>query len=208
MNVGDGGAGGLGELDGGAQNQGAEQGVEEGDDDVEVLAHVTVVQQVVAVEAEEDAGPLDVTSTRDVHAPVQVFISRVVEHHGGEDANGHRFADQPLHAEHRCNVQYPNGRRIPPSHRDRFFVSFILEMIGLVSPELPMMHDGVSTEGVPEELQWLVHDVFVEEPLEKTAIDHAAQKPDGLPKNQEHRGRLHETLPKATDCSISGEDFL
>ena len=41
-----------------AQQQRAEAEVGEGQHNVEILVHVAVVQDVVAVEAEEDAGPL------------------------------------------------------------------------------------------------------------------------------------------------------
>jgi len=49
-----------------------------------IFVYVTVVQQVMAVEQEEDSGALYHTALRLVHAPVQILKGRVITT-GGEE---------------------------------------------------------------------------------------------------------------------------
>lgn len=78
LHVRDGGTGGLHEIRLRAHNQGAEAEISEGEDDVEILVHVAVVQEVVAVELAEPLGFLHTPRLRKVHAPVNVLVKSVV----------------------------------------------------------------------------------------------------------------------------------
>ena len=77
LHVWDGRALGLFELHLGTQEQGAQTQVGQRQHHVEILPHVTVVQKMMAVEPEEDAGTLHVAPPGQVHAPVQVFVGAV-----------------------------------------------------------------------------------------------------------------------------------
>jgi len=61
-----------------AQDQGAKQVVGDRQDDVEILVHVAVVQEVVAVELAEPLWLFHPARLRQVHAPVNVFVKAVV----------------------------------------------------------------------------------------------------------------------------------
>ena len=64
----------------------------DGQDDVEILVHVAVMQQVVAVEPAEPPGFFDPPRLWQVHAPVDVFVKTVV---GGE-GDARRRARTPI----------------------------------------------------------------------------------------------------------------
>ena len=74
----------MGKTEFRAAQERAEAEVGQGQDDVEVLGHVTVVEQVVAVEPEEEPRALDAAVLRLVHAPVQGLIDGVVKAVGQE----------------------------------------------------------------------------------------------------------------------------
>ncbi len=57
------GAFGLLEMDFGSQQECSQTKVREGQNDVEILMHVPVVQQVMAVQAKENTGSLQVSFT-------------------------------------------------------------------------------------------------------------------------------------------------
>lgn len=78
LDVGNAGAGGLFEMNFGTRQQGAETKVGQWQNHVKILPHITVVQQMMAIQAEENSGALDRTFARQMHAPVQIFVNPVV----------------------------------------------------------------------------------------------------------------------------------
>ena len=79
LDVRDGGAGGLFEMDLGTEDQSPQKKVGQRENDVEILVHVAVMEQVMAIEAEENPGTFHVPFLGKMHAPVDVFVSRIVE---------------------------------------------------------------------------------------------------------------------------------
>ena len=70
---------GLAEMNLGAKEERAEHEIGQRQDHVEIFVHVAVMEQVMAVEPEENAGSLHVAPPRQMHAPVHIFISGVID---------------------------------------------------------------------------------------------------------------------------------
>jgi len=83
LDVGDGGPFGLRELNFGPKQKCPQTKVSEGEHNVEIFVHVTMVKQVVAVEAEEEAGAFNVALPGQVHAPMDVFIHAIISNARG-----------------------------------------------------------------------------------------------------------------------------
>ena len=67
------------ELHFGTKHQRAEQKISERHYHVEILMHVTMMQEMMTIEAIEDPGLLDVAFLRKVHAPMHILVSPVVD---------------------------------------------------------------------------------------------------------------------------------
>src|ERR1017187_8338205 len=88
----------LFEMHSGTKEQCAETQICQWKNHVKIFTHVTVVQQMMAVEPEENSGAFEGTFSRQVHAPVHVFVGAVIR-----AARQHRAAKKsPLSQEKRC----------------------------------------------------------------------------------------------------------
>ena len=123
LNAWDGWSGGLLEVELGTDHQGAEHEVGKRQNDVEIFVHVTVMQQVVAIEAAEPPWFFYTTSFRQMHAPVDIFVCAVVETQG-ENGTG---VDAPLASEvagdpERNGENQDQDDTVPPCHGNGFFI--------------------------------------------------------------------------------------
>ena len=73
-----------------AEDLRAEASIGQWKDDVEILVHVAVVQQMVTVQAEKNPGTFNMAAFRKVHAPVHVFVGSVVDR--ARDSSTHEQA--------------------------------------------------------------------------------------------------------------------
>ena len=187
LEIGDAWAGDLGEVGAGAEHERAEDEVGEGEDHVEVLVHVAVVEDVVAVEEAEETSFFDAALLGEMHAPVHVFVDAVVGGCGDGTAEG----DGPLAADP-CDEDEGEGAdededgAVPPCHGDGFLVFFVLEVIGVVGLESLVVDDGVGVKCVSEAADGAVHDVFMEGPFEERIDDDAEGDADERPEEKGH----------------------
>lgn len=166
-----------------AEDQGAHDGVSQRQDDIEIFVHVAVMQNVVAIETEENSGPLDVPVPRLVHAIVQVFVSHEVTNERDRrapaqrpDACGSRNKQEGEHAKEE------NDRAVPPSHGDQMRLAiFLAVMIGVVCLESLVMHHGMGLERIVEFANGTVHDILVQCPFKEGGEDNASDGTNGHP---------------------------
>lgn len=158
---------GLFERNRRAGNQGSHEEIGQGQDHIQILAHVAMMKEVMAIEAEKDSRAFHIAGAGHVHAEVKILIHRVVDHHGPEGAPNDRVADQILDKKHERHVKGPHDRGIPPGHGDGPEILHILDVIGMVGFEDAVMGHRVGLEGVGEPLQVSVHDVLVKGPLKE-----------------------------------------
>ena len=155
-------------MDFGTRQQCAEAEVGEREDYVEIFSHVTVVQQVVAVEAEENSGALDRPFAREMHAPMQVFIGAVISAAGEQGAANQSPTFQQYGADDKRNYPDCNNRgAVPPSHRNGVFVFLVNQMVGLVGFKNLVMDHGVFFEGVGKNFHALVHEETMHGPFKE-----------------------------------------
>jgi hypothetical protein len=160
-------------MDFGTQQQGAEAEVGERENDVEIFVHVTVMEKMMAVKAEENSGTLDVTLARQVHAPMHVFIGAVID----PDAEQRPASDTPAAGEKGKDGEWKSRaenqhRAVPPCHGNGFLVLFADQVIGMVRLENVMVNQGVALKWVSEFSERLVHDIAVQGPLTKGREDY------------------------------------
>jgi len=152
----------------GTEQQSAQEQIGQRKNDVEIPAHVAVMQQMMAVEAEENPRALEVALARQMHAPMHVFVSPVIQTgRQRPSAENPPMPGQEGDGEKREHGPGDQRRAVPPGHRNGVFVLFINEMIGVVGFENAMMRQGVAAVGVGEFTQRAVHDVAMERPLKK-----------------------------------------
>jgi hypothetical protein len=156
-------------------------------DDVEIFPHITMMQQVMAVEPEENSRTFHVPFLGQMHAPMHVFVSREIH------SAGHRRAAQnpPFVREQRPHqkrqlAQRHDDRPVPPRHRNGFFVRLIRKMIRVVGFENVMMHERVSFKGIAKKFhhERTVHEITVQRPFEQGAESGSGKDSDGAPKKE------------------------
>ena len=168
MHVGNGGAGGLHERLFRAQQQGAEDKISEGQHDIEVLVHVAVVEEMVTVELAEPMRLLDTARFWQVHAPMDVFVEAVIKREGGESAKRQTPETRKVGNDRKWNdADHDQNRSVPPSHRNRLLVLFMLEVVGLIRFEDLMMDDSMRVKRIAKLPDRAVHHILVECPFEK-----------------------------------------
>ena len=143
-----------------------------------------MVKEMVSIQTEENAGTLQVSFFRDVHAPVEIFIRDIIQNHGHEETPEDGTLCQILHHEHEWNVKHPHDGSIPPSHGHGVLILGFLKMIRVVGLEDSMMGHRMGFEWIGEPLQIGVHHVLVKSPLEEAAVHHAAEETYGLPEEE------------------------
>lgn len=158
----------LGKVDFGTQDQGAKDQISQRQHHVEILVHVAVVQEMMTIQAEIDAGTFDIPFLGQVHAPVHVFVSAVVAAGSHDCAREDRpMTGDPTGDDERNDGQEHEHRAIPPSHGDGLLVLIIDQMVGVIRLEHMMMDDGMRLEGVIKATNHPVHDVAVQSPFKE-----------------------------------------
>jgi hypothetical protein len=166
-----------------AEHQCPETIIGEREDDVEILMHIPVMQEMVTIEFSKPPWLLHPARFWKVHAPVNVFVNAIIH----RESKGATYSEAPLaHGPRKkrkggCTDQNQDGA-IPPSHWDRFLILLVDEVVGLVGLENLMMHYGVRLKGISEIPHRAVHYIFVECPFKKRcenyADGHACEAPD------------------------------
>ena len=158
----------LFEVNFGAPEKSSETKIGQREHHVEVFVHVTMVQQMMAVEPEENSGAFDVALARQMHAPVQVFVSAVVSR-----ARKHGAAEQtpfagPNRRDHKWELANSNKRRaIPPSHWDGLFVLLLMEVIGVVRAKNSMVNERMARKRIRELADGPMHQEPMQSPFKK-----------------------------------------
>jgi hypothetical protein len=171
------------EMHFGPQQQRAEKQIGQRQHDVIIFLHVTVVQQMMAVEAKEYSGTLDITFARQMHAPVYVFVSAVITGTGSRSADDEGpMASEPRGDKKRQHADYYEHWAVPPGHWDGVFILFAYEMVAGISLENAMMDERMPLVRIGKLSKRPVHDITVQEPFEKGGIDGGEEKPASGPK--------------------------
>lgn len=164
-------------MDSGTQKQRAQAQIGQWQYDIEILAHVPMMQEVMAVQAEENSRAFHGAFSRQVHAPMHVFVSAVIGATGHKRAGGKSPILQKNRNHHERNdPDRDQSRSVPPGHGNRPFVLLVNEMIGFVRPENMMMHEGVAFEWIDEEFHAPMHDETVQCPFEERRENGGDQK--------------------------------
>jgi hypothetical protein len=208
LDIRDGVAFGLLEMNLGTEQQRAENEVGEGENDVEIFVHVAVMEEMVAVEAEINAGAFDVALLGEVHTPVHVFVSAIITSGGDQRANGDGpGADSPRGEEERQNSERDQHGAIPPGHGNGVLVLFINEMISVVGFKSLMMHERVGTKGVIEFSNRAVHEIAVERPFKEGGKNNGGEKSDGHPKGKIVHSSVRVITRQAATKNISTRKY-
>ncbi len=156
------------EMGPGTRHEGAEAEIRDREHHVEILVHVTVVKQVVAIQAAEPPRLFHAAGFGQVHAPMDVFVKTVVGGEGDQATEGKGpLAGEICQNGIRCDADEDDHRAIPPSHRDGLLVFLINQMVGFIRFEGAVMDDGVGLESITEFPHRAMHHILVEGPLEK-----------------------------------------
>ncbi len=196
MHAGDGWAGGLGEVELRAAHEGAEAEVCEGEDDVEVLVHVAVMQEVMPIQAAEEPGLFHPACLGQMHAPMDVFIHEVIGAEGGKGPPEERpLTGEDAEGEGGEGSHEDEGGPIPPGHGDGLAVVLMDEVVGVICFEDLMMNDGVGLKGITELPQGAMHDKAMEGPLKEGGEGGVAEQTEAEPEEDFVHGMGGETLP-------------
>ncbi len=182
MHVGHGRSSRLGKAYFRARQQGAKQQIGKRQHDVKILVHVTMVQDVVPVEPEEDAISLHLSIPGNVHAPVQVFIGSIVETNCQERTTKQRDATYEKRERGKRNLgEGDQCGSVPPGHGHSMPVLLPAQVVGLIRLENPVMHHGMPLKGIVKFAQGPVHHITVQDPFEagvkKSPKDEPQQQP-------------------------------
>jgi len=195
LHIGNGRPARLAEMDRRAHQQRPQQQVRQRQHHVEILAHVTVVQQVMPVQPEENPRALHRALPRQMHAPVDVFIRAVI----GRARDGRPERHPPMSRSQadqreRHRAQQHQHRPVPPRHGNRLRILPVDQMVRLVRPENMMMHERVRFERITEFAHRPVHHIAVQRPFVKRGINGGAAKTDRHPDPKLQRLK-HGTAP-------------
>jgi hypothetical protein len=156
------------------------------------------MQQVVAIQAEENSGPFQVSFLRQMHAPVHVFIHGEVD----RERDAGAAQDCPLLRDQREDqegqlAQSHYHRSIPPRHRDRALVLFVNQMVAVVCLENMVVNQGVSLERISEYAERPVHEITVQGPFKERGENNGASGSHCAPEKEcHHRSNLlQERVP-------------
>ena len=70
--------------------------IREWTDDVEISMHITMMQQMVAIQAKENTRTLNIPLARQMHAPMQIFVRTIINNAGqGRPANNAPLLPDP-----------------------------------------------------------------------------------------------------------------
>ena len=157
-----------------AENQGAEQEVGERKDDVEILVHVAVMQEMVAVEFSKPPWFLHAARLREVHAPVDILVEAIIRRESQRTTyNEAPLSDCPGNQRKWDCTDQNKDRAIPPCHRDRLYILLVDNVVGLVCFKNLMVNDCVCLKRVTEIPHRAVHHVFVESPFKERGKNYA-----------------------------------
>ena len=107
------------------------------------------MQQMMSVQPEENPGAFHVSFAREVHAPVHIFIDRIIRRASKSGANqATPFPGEPGGDKKRHFTHQQQDRSVPPSHGNGLFVFFVDQMISVIGLENPMMDEGVGFVGI------------------------------------------------------------
>jgi len=179
------------------QQQGSQTEISERQHHVIVLMHVAMVQEMMAVQAEKDSGAFDISFTRQMHAPVDVFVRGVIANTRRERSP--EKGPMPGYAgdnNERGNTDGDQYRAVPPGHRDGVLVLFAPEMIGRIGLKDAVVYEGVALEWVGEFSKGAVHKIFMQQPFEQGAENGGNQETGRQPKQD----IMHVGVLGVADC--------
>lgn len=105
-----------------------------------------MVNIVMGMYESKRLGAFDPAVAWDVHTIVNILVQGIIEGEGQEPTNTDGPAKHPTEAEEERQMQPDEQRRIPPRKSDLFGINPRLDMVGRVSPEEPMVDEGVGLE--------------------------------------------------------------
>jgi hypothetical protein len=185
LNIWNGYSASLGKRDLRSQDHGSKQQISERQNHVEILPHVTVMKQVMAIQAEENSGAFHMAFARKMHAPVEIFVNRVVNRAGqGSAADQSPLLQSDRDNQERHLAQSDQYGPVPPGHGDGVLVFFINEVIRVIGFEDSVMNQSVALERITELSERHVHEKPMQQPLEKRGEHDARQDTDGAPKQE------------------------
>ncbi len=164
------------------QNQCAEAQIRQRQDDVVIAVHVAVMEQMVAVEPEENSRTFHIAFPRQMHAPMDIFVDAIIRAASESGANDESpMPDEKRYHHKRDGAQRHQSRAVPPSHRNRDFVLLIDEMIGVIGFEDAMVNERVTLERIGEFAQRAMHQKAVQDPLEHGSVNNRDERSNGGP---------------------------
>lgn len=170
-----------------AENQCSQEEIGQGKNHIEIFVHVTVMQQVMTIQAEEDARTFHMPTLRQVHAPMHVFIPGIIERTGNRGtAEQTPFLKENSESEEWHLAASHEYWPVPPGHRDGVFIILVDEMIGMVSPEYPVMNQSMPLKRITEIQGGLVHEITMQEPFEERGENDTTDETNAHPKNKRH----------------------
>jgi hypothetical protein len=168
-----------------------------------------MVQKVVAVQTEENTRALDMPFLGQVHAPVKVFVRRIIG-----DARDSRaapyppFAEEHRHEKKRERSQENQYRAIPPRHRYGLLVVLVNEVVRVVGPEYSVVEQMVTLVRITKAERRLVHEKTMQDPLKERRKRAPDAETDRRPKNEHHHGNrllLERSEAEYSDFIVRGK---
>ena len=162
----------------------------------------------MAIQPEEDTGAFDISFTRQVHAPVHVFIGSVIADTSWESAP--EKGPMPRDAgdgNKRNDTNRDQHRAIPPGHRDRVFVLFACEMVARIGSKNTVVYQSVPLEWVGELSEGAMHKIFVQQPFEQGAENSGNQETGRHPKEDIVHGKELGSWTRKSPLGLSFAGF-
>lgn len=169
----------------GAHEQSSETQVGQRQYHIEILPHIAVVQEMVAIEPEENAGSFNIAFSRQVHAPVHIFIRGIIRAADERRAAGETpTPQQHCHHRERNHPHRNQSRSVPPSHWNGVFVFFMNEVVSLIRLENVMVNERVPLKRIHEKLHAAMHYKPMKRPFKKRGEDGGGDKSNGRPEEE------------------------
>lgn len=130
------------------RNQGAEDEVSQGKDDVEIVEVPFVMHVVMSVEPAEPHRLLKPTPVGHMHAEMEVLVEEVIEGKSRHAPEENAHVEKILAPEHYGGMQTENQRCIPPGEADLFAILIPGEKIGRASTKDPVVDQRVGSKRI------------------------------------------------------------